>query len=286
MKTGIVLEGGACRGVFTSGVLDVMMEKGLRFDYCIGVSAGAGNAMNYKAGQHKRVYQITSGTDFKSYCGIKQVRKTGGSMLDLRMLYHTLSYEGDVPFRFADYYHNPMECEYVVTCCETGEAEYLHEEVYQRRLQDIVMASSSMPGVCLPVEVNGKHYLDGGVSDPLPVRRALEQGCDRVVLVTTKPTRNIHPTDYAKMRPILSKLYKDRYPRLFERMMNRKEQYFVHLEEVHSLERAGRIFVIRPEVCNIKSLEKDREKMEEYYFHGDAVCRKRWDALMEYLAEK
>ena len=194
MKTGLVLEGGACRGIFTTGVLDYWMEKGRTFDYCLGVSAGAGNAMNYKSGQKGRVFAMTAEEDMPEYYGISQL-KNSGHLLDLDYLYHTLSYEGKYPFDFAAYYQNPMVCEYVVTCCETGQPEYLEENVYQKRLLEIVKASSSMPGICSPVELGRKHYLDGGISDPLPVFHAMAEGCDRVVLVTTKPTSDIHPTD-------------------------------------------------------------------------------------------
>lgn len=280
MKTGLVLEGGACRGVFTAGVLDVMMEKGLTFDYCVGVSAGAGNAMCYKSGQAGRSVALTTGET--AYFGFTQARKSG-RLLDLDLLYHTMSYEGALPFDFAAYYRNPMTCEFAVTCCETGQAEYLTERAYEKRLIDIVKASSSMPGLCAPVAIGPRHYLDGGIADPMPVFRALSQGCDRVVLVTTKPANDLHPTDYTRLRPLMRKLYKRRYPLFYSNLMTRLPHYFAQLGEILELEREGQILVIRPEACGIQSLERDREKMRQYYQHGRVVADKNWEKLTEYL---
>lgn len=281
-RNGIVLEGGACRGVFTAGVLDVLQERGLTFNYCIGVSAGAGNAMNFKSRQPRRAYELTTGTGSRSYYGIRQARYSH-NLIDLDYLYETLSYEGDIPFDFDAYYRNPMVCEYVVSCCETGEAEYLSETVYQKRLLEIVKASGAMPGLCKSRIIDGKHYLDGGVTDALPVLRAFSQGCDKVVLVTTKPAENLHPTDYSRLRPLFQKLYKKRYPRFFESLMDRIPRYFESLEKILELEKEGKIFVIRPQRCNIKTLEKDREEMRQYYLHGKKVAAEQYENLLAYL---
>ena len=167
MKTGIVLEGGGSRGVFTSGVLDEMMERGLTFDYCVGVSAGAGNAMHLKSRQPERAMRIL--THMKEpYYGLGQARSSG-KLLDLDAVYEKTSYDPADPFDFSAYYANPMECEYVVSCCETAQPEYLAESVHRKRLLTLVKASCSIPGLCAPVELDGKHYLDGGVADALPV---------------------------------------------------------------------------------------------------------------------
>lgn len=282
MKTGLVLEGGACRGVFTSGVLDVFQERGLTFDYCVGVSAGAGNAMNYKSRQPGRALTLTAGEGEPVAYGLAQARKSG-KLLDLDLLYDQMSYDPDHPFDFAGYYQNPMECEYTLSCCETGQASYLGETVYRKRLISIVKASCSMPGLCAPVEIDGLHYLDGGVADPMPVFRALQKGCKRVVLVTTKPKDNLHPTDYTRLRPLMSRLYKRRYPAFYGALMTRIPRYFAQMEEILRLEREGQVFLIRPERCEIRSLEKDREKMREYYRHGRKQAEGSWESLMEFL---
>ena len=282
MKTGLVLEGGACRGVFTTGVLDVMLERELAFDYCIGVSAGAGNAMNFKSRQKGRAYELVACSGGASYYGLDAARRSG-RLVDLDLVYNEMSYEGDNPFDFAAYYRNPMEVEYTVTCCEDGRAEYLSENVYQKRLIEIVKASCSMPGFCGMVKLDGKHYLDGGIADPMPVFRALARGCDRVVLVTTKPADNLHPTDYTRLRPLMSRLYRRRYPAFYAALMTRIPRYFAQLEEILALEREGQVLLLRPETCDIRSLEKDKERMRRYYDHGRDVAEKRWEALTRFL---
>ena len=140
-----------------------------------------------------------------------------------------------------------------------------------------------MPGFCRPRRIDGVEYLDGGVADAMPVRRALEQGCDRVVLVTTKPADDLHPTDYAKLRPILYKLYGRRFPSLYAALMSRAERYFAQMNEILELEKAGKVFLIRPKVCRIKGLERDRQKMREYYTHGRKVAQKQIPEMMAYL---
>lgn len=285
MKTGLVLEGGGSRGVFTAGVLDVMQERGLTFDYCVGVSAGAGNAMNFKSRQAGRAFRITGGTDAQTYYGLSQARKSR-RLLDLDYLYHTLSYEGEMPFDFGAYYKNPMVCEYVLTCCETGQAAYFRENVYQKRLLEIVKGSCSLPGICPTVTLDGLHYMDGGIADPMPVFRAMSQGCEKVVLVTTKPAENLHPTDYTRLRPVLRKLYKKRYPAFYACLMTRVKRYFAQLDEILELEKEGQILILRPQVCNVKTLEKDLGQMQIYYRHGRQTAEDGWEALEAYLGSE
>lgn len=282
MKTGLVLEGGACRGVFTTGVLDVFQQRGISFDYCIGVSAGAGNAMNYKSRQPGRCLTLLTEVGGRPYFGFATV-KASGNVIDLDYLYDELSFGGRIPFDFTAYHQNPMQCEYVLTDCRTGGPAYLQEEVYHRRLTEIIKGSCAMPGFCKSRVIDGVPYLDGGVSDPLPVRRALEQGCDRVVLVMTKPPSNLHPTDYRRLRPVLYKLYGRRYPALYQSLMNRVQRYFSQLAEVEDLEKEGKLFVIRPESCRIKGLEKDRQKMREYYYHGRKTALRQIPVMEDYL---
>ena len=282
MKTGVVLEGGASRGVFTTGVVDVFLEKGLTFDYCIGVSAGAGNAMNYKSGQRRRIYTLTADTSSRSYFGFGQIRRSH-RFLNLEYLYDTLSHEGTLPFDFDAYFRNPMVCEYVLTNCQTGQAEYIRENGDRQRLLMAVKASCAMPGLCRPYNIGGQHYLDGGITDPMPAGRAIKQGCDRIVLVMTKPVANLRPADYSRMRPLMYRLYGRDFPALYEALMHRAQQYFAQLAQISEWEQEGKVFVIRPRFCDIKVLEKDRDKLRHYYNHGRAVALERYPALLEYL---
>lgn len=281
MKTGLVLEGGACRGIFTTGVLQVMQARGLQFDYCIGVSAGAGNAMHLKSGQLDRAFEIVAGSG-PAYYGFSQSRKSG-RLVDLDLVYRQMSYSEDMPFDFDAYARSPLVCEYVVTCCETGQAEYFCVPQGNELLLDTVIASCSLPGLCAPVQIGNKRFLDGGIADPMPVRRALAQGCERVVLVTTKPAASLHPTDYRALKHAMSRLYKWRYPAFYQTLMNRIPTYFAQYGRILQMEESGQIFIIRPEECHIHTMEKDRQKMQEYYRHGQAVAQAQWDKLTAYL---
>ena len=282
MKTGLVLEGGASRGVFTTGVTDVFLDKALTFDYCIGVSAGAGNAMNYKSGQKRRIYTLAADTSRRSYFGFRQARKSH-RFLNLEYLYDTLSHEGKLPFDFDAYFQNPMDCEYVLTNCHTGQADYFRENADPQRLLMAVKASCAMPGLCFPYWIGEQPYLDGGIADPMPVQRAMEQGCERIVVVMTKPAANLRPADYSRMRPLMRRLYAREYPALYDALMHRAQRYFTQLEQISAWEQAGRVFVIRPRFCDIKVLEKDRDKLRHYYNHGRAMAKERYPALLQYL---
>lgn len=284
MKTGLVLEGGACRGVFTSGVLDVMQEKGLTFDYCVGVSAGAGNAMCFKSHQPERAFRLSAGIGCTTSFGPAQVRDSK-KMVDLDHLYRTMSYQGPYPFDFFTYHNDPMECEYVVSCCETGKAEYFSEDIVQERLLEITKASSSLPVFCPPVELDGKHYLDGGICDPLPVKRALDKGCDKIILVTTKPADALHPIDYRKWRVLLQGMFRHRFPAMYDALMNRTVQYFTSLRHILEMEQAGKLIVIRPQECSVSTLEKEQSNMIAYYNHGKELAEQMWPQITDYLSK-
>ena len=184
MKIGLVLEGGANRGVFTSGVLDYFMEQdlGKAFRYVIGTSAGAGNAMNFISGQHGRSRDTTITKDKRyAYFGLKNIIRTG-HLFDMENIYWRVPTEYNL-FDFDAYFRNPIEREYTATNCLTGQAEYLTDHGTDRRyLMNIGMASSALPGATPAVVINGIPYADGGVADSISVRRAFARGCDKVSL--------------------------------------------------------------------------------------------------------
>ena len=129
-------------------------------------------------------------------------------------------------------------------------------------------------------------YLDGGIGDSLPVFRAMSKGCEKVILVTTKVASDVHPTDYSRVRPLMSRLYKRRYPAFFAALMTRCKRYFAELDEILELEKEGQILVIRPEVCNVKTLEKDAEAMQAFYEHGRAIGEAWLPKIRAYLSEE
>ncbi len=264
MKTGLVLEGGAVRGIFTAGVLDRLMENNIYFPYVVGVSAGGGNAMGYCSRQIGRTARQINVSKSESYYGFKQMVESG-RFIDLDKMCYEYPYF-QFPFDFDTYFSGGTETEYVCTCCETGEAAYLSEYSDEKRLLDCCKATCSVPLLCEMVEIDGLHYLDGSIADSIPVVRAFERGCDKAVVIMTKPEGS-PPTDYRKLRTILSKFYKD-YPAFVEACMTRTERYEQTLNIMEELQNEGRAFIIRPETEPISKFEQDPVKRINFYRHG------------------
>ena len=186
-EAGLVLEGGATRGVFTSGALDYLMEKDLYFSYVVGVSAGSCNAVDYVSKQigRTRDCMIHRGKEYSYYYGLKDFVKER-SLLDMDMIFN--KYPNELfPFDFDTYFSNGMTCEIVTTNCLTGNAEYMTEDNDSDRLMKICRASSSMPLVCPIVNIDGIPYLDGGLADSIPVKHVQEKGLKKIVRILTRP---------------------------------------------------------------------------------------------------
>ena len=222
MKTGLILEGGAVRGIFTAGVLDRLMENGIYYPYVVGVSAGGGNAMSYVSRQIGRTARQINAPKSESYFGLKQFIEVH-KIINLDKMAFEYPYK-QFPFDFDTYFKSGIDVEYACTCCETGKAEFFSETSNEQRLLTVVKATCSVPMLCDPVEMGGKHYLDGSIADSIPIEHALEMGCDKVVIVLTKPDSSVAPTNYAKFRKVINHMYKD-YPNFVEACMERVENY-------------------------------------------------------------
>lgn len=263
-NTGLVLEGGGMRGVFTSGVLDGFMKHGLYFNYVVAVSAGACNGMSYMSRQPRRAR--VSNIDYMArydYIGFRHFL-TQGSILDTKLLYDKFPNEY-IPFDFDTYFNNPATFEIVTTNCLTGHAMYLQERSDRQRAIDIVRASSSLPFVSKIVTVDGIPMLDGGIADSIPVLRAMELGHERNVLVLT---RNRGYRDTGRDHKIPHFVYKN-YPRLRVLLSHRLEAYNRQLEMVERLEDEGKVVCIRPErPMEVTRMAKDIDKLERLYEEG------------------
>lgn len=269
MKTGLVLEGGGTRAMYTAGVLDVFMEHDIRFDGMIGVSAGAIYGTNYVSGQKGRSIRY-----YKSFCRDKRLMSfhsliTTGNFVNKEFSYYTLPNELDV-FDYEAFKANPMECYMVCTNVETGEAEYIRITDLKEEME-YLRASSSLPFMSRTVEINGRKYLDGGISDSIPVKKFKEMGFDRIVVVQTRMA------DYRKEPSKISKfswIYR-RYPKLTMALNRRSDAYNLTVEHILDMERKGEVLCIRPSRdLKVKRLEKDAEKLQAQYDLGRA------DALM------
>ena len=267
MKTGLILEGGAVRGIFTAGVLDRLMENGIYYPYVCGVSAGGGNAMSYVSRQIGRTARQINAPKSESYFGFKQFVEVH-KIINLDKMAFEYPYK-QFPFDFDTYFKSGIDVEYACTCCETGKAEFFSESSDEQKLLTIVKATCSVPMLCDPVEINGKHYLDGSIADSIPIQHALDTGCDRVVIVMTKPDANVPPTNYAKFRQVISHMYKD-YPAFIEACMERVDNYNRNIALMDKLQAEGKAFVIRPQIPTISKFEQDSRKIMELYQIGRA----------------
>ena len=279
MKVGLVLEGGAMRGMYTAGVLDSFMDHGVDVDGIVGVSAGACFGCNLFSGQRGRVLRYNQ--RFAGDPRNVSIRSliTTGDIVNREFAYYVVPTKYDV-FDEAAFEAHGGEYWVVVTNVETGEAEYMQ---MHRLLADIEMmrASASMPFCSRFVPIDGKNYLDGGIADSIPVRAAMDMGFDKVIVVLTQPL------SYRKkpMNKALIRAFYRKYPNLCRTLEERHTRYNAQVEEVIRLEKEGKIFVIRPEEpLDIKRLEKDPAELARVHGIGLADGEKTMAALKAYLA--
>lgn len=272
-NTGLVLEGGGMRGVFTSGVLDAFMKHDLYFKYVVAVSAGACNGLSYMSHQIRRarISNIDYLAKYK-YIGLRHL-VTQGCILDSKLLYDDFPNKL-LPYDFDAFFNNPDVFEMVTTNCLTGRACYLSERHDRQRLLDAVRASSSLPYVCKIVNVDGIPMLDGGIVDSIPVMRAMEQGHNTNVLVLTR-NYGYRSTEHDHKIPRF--IYKN-YPRLRVVLSRRCEAYNRQLDMIERMERAGQVVCIRPvRPMEVDRMEKDTAKLERLYEEGFELGEKFYD---------
>ena len=275
-KTGLVLEGGGMRGVFTSGVLDAFMKHNLTFPYVVAVSAGACNGMSYVSHQPRRAR--ISNIDYLErykYIGIRHL-VTQGCIFDRDLLYDKFPNQY-LPFDFDTFFNSEMEFEMVTTNCRTGLPMYLSERHDRQRALDIVRASSSLPYVSKIVDVDGEPMLDGGIVDSIPVERAIAKGFPRNVLVLTR-NKGYRSTGRDHKTPRF--VYRN-YPRLRVALSHRIEAYNAQLDTIDRMEAEGHVLCIRPErPMEVGRIEKDTAKLERLYEEGfmlgERFCSKYW----------
>lgn len=281
-KATLVLEGGATRGVFTSGVLDCLMEKEVYTSHVIGVSAGACNAVDYVSRQPGRTRDCMIPTDknLSYYYGVRKFIKEK-SLMNMDMIFDI--YPKQIyPFDFDTYFHSEMHCELVTTNCRTGKAEYMEETKDPDRLMKICRASSSMPLLCPIVNIDEELYLDGGLADSIPIHRAMEIGNEKIIVVLTRNKGYRKKPVSGAIEKMYRKSYQS-YPELLKTLLRRAPYYNRTLNELESLEREEKIFVIRPQVKPVSRLERSPEELMAFYHHGCDLMQKEYDRLMEYL---
>ena len=278
-QAGLILEGGGMRGMYTAGGLDAFLDKEIEFSSIYGVSAGACHACSYISKQRGRAFRV--GVDYlddPNYCSFKSFLKTG----DLFGADFTYGEIPDVldPFDYDAFRNYEGSFFAVVTNVQTGKAEYKRVRDAEKHLW-MVRASASLPLVSRTIAVKGKYYLDGGIADSIPIRKSIEDGNEKNVVILTRDA------GYRKEPNGLLPLMRIRYPGKKE-FLDAVETRHIHYNEVLAFleeeEEAGRVFVIRPsEEVEVKRIEKDRDKLEALYLQGFEDCMARADAMIAYL---
>ena len=281
IEAGLVVEGGGMRGVYTAGVLDYFMEKNLYFDDCYGVSAGACHISSYVSKQIGRSIKVT--LDYindKRYCSVNSLIKTG-DMFGVEMLYDLIPnklelYDYDTFNKFKGNFYS------VVTNCKTGKAEYMKIKDMKKDII-AVRASSSLPLLSRIVEINGKEYLDGGITDSIPIKKSIKDGHKKNVVILTRDKT------YRKSKPKFLSLLKfkyKKYPNLVKAIENRYKMYNETLDFLEEEKAKNKVFIIQPKLpVKISRIEKDKDKLKELYDQGYEDAKELYEDLMKFLEE-
>ena len=280
MSIGLVLEGGAMRGLYTAGVLDVFLDNNIKVDGIIGVSAGVLFGVNYVSKQKGRAirYNKKFAKD-KRYMGIRSLITTG-NIINKDFAYYEIPTKLDI-FDEETFEKSNTDFWATITNIETGEAEYIKLEKPIDQME-VLRATSAMPLVSKIVEWDNKKYLDGGVSDSIPVEKCKSMGYDKIIVVLTRTI------EYRKKKAnsLLAKTKYKKYPKLVRIMENRYKKYNETVEKIIDMENKKEIFVIRPSKdLGLKRIEKDVDKLQAMYDLGISDCKKCLEELKEYIRE-
>ena len=270
-KASLILEGGGLRGVFTCGVLDNFMERGIRFPFTIGVSAGACNGLSYMSGQKKRAkYSNIDLLEKYNYVGLRYLF-TQRNIMDFKLLFEKFPTE-IIPYDYDAYARSQGRYVMVTTNCLTGQANYFEEKQSQKRIMEIVRSSSSLPFVCPVAQVDGIPMLDGGIADSIPVEYSHKEGFTNSLVILT---RNKGYRKKVKKPSPFAKLFYRKYPLLQDAINSRNANYNRTMELIEKLEDEGKITVLRPlKPLEVDRMEKDIAKLNALYEEGYELASK------------
>jgi len=279
-KTGLVLEGGGLRGVFTSGALHYLMEQDIYFPYVIGVSMGACNAANYiskQLGRNRKV-NIDFVNDKRYLNTARGIFKS--ELFGMNFIFNTIPNQL-VPFDYDTFYNSEQKNWTVATDCITGKAVYYENKQVGEDYLHVLQASASLPFIAKPVHFDGKILMDGGLSDSIPIKKSIEHGNTKNIVILTRPI------GYKKSPSNTYKLAKLRYRKfkgLQSSLKNRWKNYNESLNIVEQLEKEGKVFVIRPEIdLQISKAERNKEKLFQAYDIGYETMKKNFEKMIDFL---
>ncbi len=276
-KTALILEGGAMRGLYSAGVLDVFMQNNINADVVYGVSAGALFGLNYKSRQIGRAlrYNLKYAHE-KNYMGLYSLITTG-NVMNRDFCFNKLVYELD-KLDFETYKKNAVDFYAVVTNMQTGKPEYIKIDDAQKDME-YFRASGSMPFVSKPVEISGNLYLDGAMSDAVPFKKVLETNCEKIIVILTRPL------GYRKKKSHLPyKLFYGKFPNLIKTTKNYYKEYNETMDLIEKYEAENKILVLRPsKLIKMKRVEKDTNKLQAIYNLGASDCIKKLEEIKKYI---
>jgi len=267
---GIIDVGGGLRDIYGAGVFDYLMDEDIYFDYCVGVSAGSANCASYVARQRGRNKPF-----YLDYSMRKEAMSTNnliksGSYLDLGYIYGELSREGgESPLDYETLHNSKTKFIVVATDAETGRARYFNKDDDMRKDDyRIIMASSCLPLACKPINVYSRAYFDGGISDPVPIQKALNFGCDKIVLVLTKPLN----AEVKRLRnDVVCRVLRTKYPAVASALETANDKYIEGLKYAIELQDDGKMLIVAPDdILGMKTLTKDVQKLNALYEKGYA----------------
>lgn len=279
-STSLILEGGGMRGVYTAGVLDLLLDNNIDIKYCVGVSAGACNCISYISKQHKRNYRVNLNyIRDKRYLSFSNLIKTG-SVFGMDMLFNLIPNELE-PFDYESFKNSGAKFIVGATNCETGLPEFYNIKDFDADGYDAIKASISLPLVAKVIKFDNKNLMDGGIAAPIPIQKAIDDGIEKHVVILTQ--HKGYRKGKNKMMPVIKRKYKN-HPGLISAMENRYKIYNDTLDQLEELEKQGKCFIIRPSSpLEVSKFEKNKAKLEAIYNKGYKDAEKLLMGLRSFL---
>jgi len=275
-KFGLVLEGGAMRGAFTAGVLDYFLDMDFHTPYIAAVSAGATNGLNYVARQKGRSRYITIDLLEKhKYISPKYYFTKQRSIMNMDFLFNTVPYEL-YPFDFETYKNAGQRFVMPITDAQTGQTVYVEEYEDEKRFAQYVRATCSLPFFMPPVVIDGKKYFDGGITDSIPYKRAFSDGCEKLIVILTKPEGYVRKDESV---PFIGA-----YPNIKAAMATRAKRYNDDVTDLENLEKEGKVFFIRPSgKIDVGRLDKDTNKLRAFYAEAQDLAKEMFPEILKFI---
>lgn len=282
MKLGLVIEGGASRTYFACGVMDWLLQEDIHTDYVIGVSAGIAFGVSYCSRQFERNLRILMDyEEDKRYMGIKHLLdRKNKSYYNLEFVFETIPHEL-VPFDYKTFYKRREQCIAVVTRLDSGEAEYIDMPVDDNF--NVLKASCALPILFTPIELNGVQYMDGGIADSVPFKKAMEDGCDKIIVLLSRPRGYVKKKE--SVTPLVKLIYR-KHRGFLNSFQNRPERYNEGIRKLEQLEREGKALVIAPSEENLKGIGRTEKKvslLEPLYRSGFAEAERLREDIREFV---